>query len=131
MIGLEEAGDRYRSGWDYYGKTIISDGKQYDVLINIRDTGEKQYVYDITLKATKKQDSQAAKPKPAYGQENPVTNTISEVEEKGNTRFQSENQTRAAGKNQNNKENVRFQLKNPLPLIVPILVCYFSFSFSA
>lgn len=101
-------------GWDYYGKTIVSDGTQYDVLINIRDAGEKQYVYDVTLKATKKQNPQAARPKPAYGQENPVTNTISEAEEKSNTRFQSEDQTQTAGENQNNKENVRFQLKNPV-----------------
>lgn len=36
--------------WDYYKKTIQSDGEYYDVLINIKDTGENQYVYDITLK---------------------------------------------------------------------------------
>lgn len=36
--------------WDYYEKTIKSDGKYYDVLINVKDTGNEQYVYDITLK---------------------------------------------------------------------------------
>lgn len=36
--------------WDYYEKTIKSDGKYYDVLINVKDTGSEQYVYDITLK---------------------------------------------------------------------------------
>lgn len=35
--------------WDYYVKTIKSDGKYYDVLINVKDTGNEQYVYDITL----------------------------------------------------------------------------------
>lgn len=38
--------------WDYYEKTIKSDGKYYDVLINVKDTGNEQYVYDITLKET-------------------------------------------------------------------------------
>lgn len=36
--------------WDYYEKTIKGDGKYYDVLINVKDTGNEQYVYDITLK---------------------------------------------------------------------------------
>lgn len=36
--------------WDYYEKTIKSDGKYFDVLINVKDTGNEQYVYDITLK---------------------------------------------------------------------------------
>lgn len=39
--------------WDYFVKTIKSDGKVYDVLINIRDTGNDQYVYDVTLKDKK------------------------------------------------------------------------------
>jgi len=44
-------------GWDYYVKTIKSDGEYYDVLINVRDTGKNQFVYGVTLK--NKQDSQA------------------------------------------------------------------------
>ena len=36
--------------WDYYEKTIKSDGKYYDVLINVKDNGNEQYVYDITIK---------------------------------------------------------------------------------
>lgn len=36
--------------WDYYVKTIKSDGDYYDVLINVKDTGEEHYVYDITVK---------------------------------------------------------------------------------
>lgn len=36
--------------WDYYVKTIKSDGNYYDVLINVKNTGDKQFVYDITLK---------------------------------------------------------------------------------
>lgn len=35
--------------WDYYVKTIQSDGIYFDVLINVKDTGNSQYVYDITL----------------------------------------------------------------------------------
>ncbi len=30
-------------------KTIKSDGKYFDVLINVKDTGNEQYIYDITL----------------------------------------------------------------------------------
>lgn len=36
--------------WDYYEKTIKSDGVYYDVLVNVKDTGDNQFVYDITLK---------------------------------------------------------------------------------
>ena len=36
--------------WDYYVKTIKSDGNYFDVLINVKDTGNEHYVYDITLK---------------------------------------------------------------------------------
>ncbi len=36
--------------WDYYVKTIKCDGEYFDVLINVKDTGNEQYVYDITLK---------------------------------------------------------------------------------
>jgi len=35
--------------WDYYVKTIQSDGNYFDVLINVKDTGNEKYVYDITL----------------------------------------------------------------------------------
>lgn len=35
--------------WDYYIKTIRSDGKNYDVLINVKNTKDNHYVYDITL----------------------------------------------------------------------------------
>ena len=36
--------------WDYYVKTIRSDGKDYDVLINVKNTEKDHYVYDITLR---------------------------------------------------------------------------------
>lgn len=38
--------------WDYYVKTVKSDGNYYNVLINVKDTGDNQFVYDITLKET-------------------------------------------------------------------------------
>ena len=38
------------SSWDYYVKTIESDGKLYDVLVNVADQGENRYVYDVTLR---------------------------------------------------------------------------------
>lgn len=36
--------------WDYYVKTIKSDGAYFDVLINVKDSGNNQFVYDITMK---------------------------------------------------------------------------------
>ena len=62
----EESGkdNRFHSDaktWDYFVKTIKSDGNYFDVLINIKDTGNDQYVYDITLKeATSLPDSQGS-----------------------------------------------------------------------
>ena len=39
--------------WDYYLKTIKADGKFYDVLINVRNAGKDQFVYDVSLKGKK------------------------------------------------------------------------------
>ncbi len=36
--------------WDYYIKTIEFEGDYFDVLINVKDTGNEHYVYDVTLK---------------------------------------------------------------------------------
>ena len=33
--------------YDYYVKTIRYDGSYFDVLINLKDEGNEQYVYDI------------------------------------------------------------------------------------
>lgn len=40
---------RDAKSWDYYVKTIRSDGKDYDVLINVKNITLDHYVYDITL----------------------------------------------------------------------------------
>lgn len=50
--------------WDYYVKTIKSDGIYYDVLINVKDTGNEQYVYDITLR---RQENKKSSPLTNYG----------------------------------------------------------------
>lgn len=78
------------TNWDYYGKTIVSDGIQYDVLINIRDNGKEQYVYDVTLEKAKEQDPSAAKPKLASGPKDPAGISISETEEKAIPDFNQE-----------------------------------------
>ena len=63
--------------WDYYEKTIKCDGKYFDVLINVKDTGNGQYVYDITLKET----SLPHRTNP-YSRDKPVSNDrISQTEE--------------------------------------------------
>ena len=38
------------TSWDYFIKQVSVDGALYDVLINVADNGEKQFVYDVTLK---------------------------------------------------------------------------------
>lgn len=43
------------TSWDYYVKTVSSDGVLFDVLINIANKGDNQYVYDVNLKKQKKQ----------------------------------------------------------------------------
>ena len=35
--------------WDYYVKTIRADGKYYDVVVNVADTGNNQYVYEVRV----------------------------------------------------------------------------------
>lgn len=37
------------TNWDYYVKEVSIDGVYYDVLINVRQKAEEEYVYDITL----------------------------------------------------------------------------------
>lgn len=39
--------------WDYYIKTIMVDNNIFDVLINVADKGNNQYVYDVTLNSKK------------------------------------------------------------------------------
>lgn len=39
--------------WDYYNKTVCIDGTFFDVLINVRDKGDNQYVYDVQLRENK------------------------------------------------------------------------------
>lgn len=48
---------RNAKSWDYYVKTIKSDGIYYDVLINVKDTGNDKFVYDITLRRQKNKKS--------------------------------------------------------------------------
>ena len=65
--------------WDYYVKTIKSDGNYYDVLINVKDTGNDQYVYDITLKET---DSLPEQLSSYDGSSSASTNSIPQNKEK-------------------------------------------------
>lgn len=41
--------------WDYFVKTIKSGETYFDVLVNVKDTGNSQYVYDITLQKKKEE----------------------------------------------------------------------------
>lgn len=40
--------------WDYFDKRVEIDGEEYDVLINVRDKGNNQFVYNIALRERKK-----------------------------------------------------------------------------
>jgi len=65
--------------WDYFVKRIKCDGRYYDVVINVKDTGGDQYVYDIIL-------NEAASLPDSLGSENgsstASTNSISQINEK-------------------------------------------------
>ena len=40
--------------WDYFDKTVQIDGKVFDVLVNVRDNGNDQFVYNVALRANNK-----------------------------------------------------------------------------
>lgn len=79
--GKTQAFHKDAKSWDYYEKTIKSDGRYYDVLINVKDTGKNQYVYDITLK-------EAAAPNATMAlqtERTASTDTVADDEKKVNT----------------------------------------------
>ena len=49
------------SEWDYFDKTVIIDGTQYDVLINIRKKDNGEYVYSVQLRESKKEASSSSR----------------------------------------------------------------------
>lgn len=60
--------------WDYYLKTIKADGKFYDVLINVRNTGKDQFVYDVSLKGKKTEPPSSTRS--TLGQGDSVSTTV-------------------------------------------------------
>ena len=60
--------------WDYYLKTIKADGKLYDVLINVRNTGKDQFVYDVSLKGKKTEPPSSTRS--TLGQGDSVSTTV-------------------------------------------------------
>ena len=40
--------------WDYFDNTVQIDGKVFDVLVNVRDKGNNQFVYNVALRANNK-----------------------------------------------------------------------------
>lgn len=89
--------------WDYFVKTIRSDSLYYDVLINVKDKGNNQFVYDITLNEQKKQQiPREATTKAALKNEVSTDNTnISQSETDVNNHSM-----------QNSSKNVRYMI-NP------------------
>ena len=65
--------------WDYYQKTVQADGKLFDVLINVADKGENQYVYDVTLQEQKNNGFPSSS-KTTLSQGNTVINSINQDE---------------------------------------------------
>lgn len=70
--------------WDYYIKTIISDGRYFKVLINVADKGNNQYVYDVSLKEIKKGETSSSS-NATFNQEVTPDNSISNLTENVNT----------------------------------------------
>lgn len=60
--------------WDYYLKTIKADGKFYDVLINVRNAGRDQFVYDVSLKGKKTEPPSSTRS--TLGQGDSVSTTV-------------------------------------------------------
>lgn len=60
--------------WDYYLKTIKADGKFYDVLINVRNAGKDQFVYDVSLKGKKTEPPSSTRS--TLGQGDSVSTTV-------------------------------------------------------
>lgn len=75
---------RDAKSWDYYIKTIKYENRYFDVLINVKDTGENQYVYDITLKEA----GSLPDPRRSYdGSSTASSNRISQNPEKSRKKY--------------------------------------------
>ena len=100
--------------WDYYVKTIKSDGKYYDVLINVKDTGNNQFVYDITLKETGSLPEQLS----SYDGSLPASkNSISQNKE--NTTESGTTKYSFAGENAVTSDKSKMQIANVKPSSYP------------
>ena len=40
--------------WDYFDKTVVIDKTPFDLLINVRDKGDNQFVYNVRLLENRK-----------------------------------------------------------------------------
>ena len=101
------------NSWDYFVKKVKSDGRYFDVLINVKDTGNNQYVYDITLKeAASLPDSQGSSDGSSTASDNSISqnmenasasvqNSLSSI---ANTFFGDENMTANEFKKANYKD---------------------------
>lgn len=74
------------TNWDYFVKTIKADGQLYDVLINVRNKDNGNYVYDVTVKNKKAESPGNARS--ALYQGDSVSNTIQDSNSHVKTKFQ-------------------------------------------
>ena len=74
------------TNWDYFVKTIKADGQLYDVLINVRNKDNGNYVYDVTVKNKKAESPGNARS--ALYQGDSVPNTIQDSNSHVKTKFQ-------------------------------------------
>ena len=79
--------------WDYYVKTIKADGNLYDVLVNVRDTGENQYIYDVSLR---KKTEPASSTRSTFNQADSVIQSIADTGEKVNAHVDNAMKTDAS-----------------------------------
>ena len=89
--------------WDYYIKTVISDGRYYKVLINVADKGNNQYVYDVSLKEIKKGETSSSS-NATFNQEVTPDNSISNLAENVNTIAGIDYEELESAKNENGDE---------------------------
>ena len=81
--------------WDYYLKTIKADGKFYDVLINVRNTGKDQFVYDVSLKGKKTEPPSSTRS--TLGQGDSVSTTVQDRGAIVKKKFQLKNPVEETG----------------------------------
>lgn len=109
--GKDNRFHRNAKSWDYFIKRIKCDGFYFDVLINVKDTGNENYVYDITLKEKNKAD-----PSPSTLKNN---QQLLRREASASNSIVSETSEKASDNTEKNTDASASSLRNNQQLLIP------------